>query len=132
MEREISIASQLKNLENVRVFLEDLFESQRLNFKHFNRVYLGLSEAVSNSIVHGNSLDQEKRVYIQANIFENEISLKISDEGGGFSAEVLSDPLVPENIRKESGRGILLMRNIADELEFLDGGKEVFMRYRFE
>ena len=50
---------------------------------------------------------------------------KVRDEGAGFDFDNLPDPTAPENLLKENGRGIFLMRNLADEVEFTGEGNEV-------
>lgn len=130
MERFISISSHLKNIEKVREFLLQLFDDCGINNTYFNRVFLGLSEAVSNSIIHGNGLREDRIVSINVECSESKLVFEILDEGTGFSFSNISDPLNIENIRKEHGRGIFLIRKMADEVEFLDGGRKVMIKYR--
>ncbi|MFY9152229.1 MAG: ATP-binding protein [Prolixibacteraceae bacterium] len=129
MEREISISSQLRNIERVREFLLLLFDDCGINKTYFNRVFLGLSEAVCNSIIHGNGLRADKVVNINAECSENTLVFEVQDEGDGFFWDQVSDPLSVENIKKEHGRGILLLKNMADEVEFKDGGRKVLIKY---
>jgi serine/threonine-protein kinase RsbW len=49
----------------------------------------------------------------------------ISDNGAGFDYNNLPDPTAPENIEKENGRGVFLMKSLADEVAFNDSGNEV-------
>ena len=129
MKRVLSISSQLMNLEIVREFLLLVFEDCNLNLKYFNRVFLGLSEAVSNSIVHGNGLNDKKFVNIISECSANNLFFEVVDEGNGFSLDTINDPLNTENVRKENGRGIFLLRNMADEVQFSDGGRRVMIKY---
>jgi serine/threonine-protein kinase RsbW len=96
---------------------------------HFNRVFLCLSEAVNNSIVHGNSLNVEKKVFIRVTCYQNFLFMEVKDEGNGFPFDRVVDPTVCENLKKEHGRGIFLMNHMADEIQFLDGGSRVFIKY---
>lgn len=130
MERFISISSHLKNIEKVREFLLQLFDDCGINKTYFNRVFLGLSEAVSNSIIHGNGLHEDRIVSINVECSDSKLVFEILDEGTGFSFSNISDPLNIENIRKEHGRGIFLIRKMADEVEFMDGGRKVMIKYR--
>lgn len=129
MERVISISSHLQNLEKVREFLLLFFEDCGISRTYFNRVFLGLSEAVSNSIIHGNGLQEDKKVNINAECSGNNLILEVLDEGNGFSFDVMYDPLTPENIKKDHGRGIFLIRKMADEVEFRDGGRKILIKY---
>ena len=57
---------------------------------------------------------------------KNKIELRIRDEGKGFNPQKLKDPLAPENLFSESGRGIFLIRNLMDSIDFnfSDSGTE--------
>lgn len=124
------IGSRLSNLEEVRNFLDQIFQESDLDQRHFNRVLLGLSEAVCNSMRHGNELNEDKAVFISARFEKNTMVLEVCDEGNGFDFQHVSDPRGFENIRKDRGRGIFLMRQFADELEFFEGGSRVRIKYR--
>ncbi|OFZ03982.1 MAG: hypothetical protein A2491_11000 [Bacteroidetes bacterium RIFOXYC12_FULL_35_7] len=128
MERVLVIDSKLTNINKVRVFLEEIFNEFSLNKISFNHVFLGISEAVSNAILHGNKLDAEKRVFIRLNVFENQIHIEVEDEGDGF-CDTLFDPTLPENIKCENGRGIYIIRQIADEIVFKEDGRKVYILF---
>lgn len=129
MERELIIASELKELNNLRFFLNQIFSDTNLNLGYFNRVLLGLSEAVSNSIIHGNKNDCSKKVFISFLYSENKLIITVRDEGSGFSLDTVEDPTRPENRKKENGRGLFLIQQIADEVYFYDGGNKIQILY---
>jgi serine/threonine-protein kinase RsbW len=129
LERALAISSKLKNINKVRVFLEEVYKETSLSMSSFNHVFLGISEAVNNSILHGNKLNSEKKVFIRLNLFENQLHIEIEDEGDGFCETVLFDPTTPENIKREHGRGIYIIRQIADDLVFKDNGRKVFILF---
>jgi anti-sigma regulatory factor (Ser/Thr protein kinase) len=81
-------------------------------------IELALREALANAVVHV-CCDCEQ---------ESGISLVIRDEGAGFDPGGVPDPLAPENLGAEHGRGILLMKQFMDEIHFEQGGTEVHMR----
>jgi len=129
LERELIIASELKELNNLRLFLNQIFSDTNLNRGYFNRVLLGLSEAVSNSIIHGNKNDCSKRVFIRILYGENKLVITVRDEGSGFSLDKVEDPTRPENRKKENGRGLFLIQQMADEVYFYDGGNKIQILY---
>ena len=129
MQRELIIPSRLLSLNDVRFFLEDIFKELNIKSDSFNRVYLGLSEAVSNSIIHGNQSNTDKNVIVRSYFYESELVFDINDEGDGFLIDSIEEPTSIENLKKESGRGIFLMRKIADEIEFSDGGRSLLLRF---
>lgn len=129
MQRDLVISSQLININKVRFFLEEVFNESHLDKVLFNRIFLGLSEAVNNSIVHGNRLNTEKHVCIQITLNESQILIVVEDEGDGFCADDVGDPTFQKNLKKENGRGIFLLRQIADEVDYLEGGRKVLIKY---
>lgn len=132
MERDLVISSQLINIYKVRTFLDEIFSESCLNRNYFNRVFLGISEAVNNSIVHGNCFDEDKRVFIRVVLEDDQLYIEVKDEGEGFTYESIADPTAVENLKNENGRGIFIMQNIADEVEFCDGGSKVLIKYTFD
>jgi serine/threonine-protein kinase RsbW len=129
LERLLVISSNLGNIDKVRMFLEEIFAESNLNRSYFNKVFLGLSEALTNSIVHGNKLNASKKVCIEVNCLVNELFIEITDEGNGFLFDYLRDPTCLENLKKENGRGIFLIRHYADEVEYFDSGRKVRIKY---
>lgn len=113
------------------MFLEEVFAESKLDHSYFNQVFLGLSEALTNSIVHGNKLNIFKKICIEIKYVEKELSIEVTDEGDGFSADSLVDPTAEENLKKENGRGVFLIRSYADELDYFEGGRKVRIKYNF-
>jgi serine/threonine-protein kinase RsbW len=92
-------------------------------------IELALREALANAVLHGNREDSRKKVHVCCDCEqESGISLVIRDEGAGFDPGGVPDPLAPENLGAEHGRGILLMKQFMDEIHFEQGGTEVHMR----
>ena len=92
-----------------------------------HRLAMSVREAMVNAVLHGNAYDPKKRVFV---VFENngtKLAITITDEGKGLEASELPDPLAPENLLKQSGRGIFLMRSFMDDVQIrnLKPGTEV-------
>jgi serine/threonine-protein kinase RsbW len=88
---------------------------------------MAVREAMINAVLHGNAYDTAKRVNLSFEQHDQELIVTITDEGKGFVPEEVPDPLAPENLLKESGRGIFLMRAFMDEVRFrkLNPGTEI-------
>ena len=86
---------------------------------------LACDEAITNAIVHGNESDPGKKVNIQIYISPNRFRIRVRDEGKGFKLEDVSNPTRGEALLRASGRGVYLMRNIMDSVEFKEGGRVV-------
>lgn len=92
-------------------------------------IEVALREAIANAVLHGNHEDPHKHVHL---IFRcepsGELIFIVRDEGTGFDPDKVPDPLAPENIDAEHGRGILMMRSYMDHVHYDRGGTEVHMR----
>lgn len=88
---------------------------------------IALTEAISNAILYGNRQDVSKRVRVRAVVDNGSLVLEVADQGVGFDLEACTrDPTRPENLNREDGRGLFLMRSLMDRVErFTDGGNVV-------
>jgi len=112
------IQSDQSELKKVECFLDDFFVKNNLSKKYFNRLYLCVSEAVVNAIKHGNQNDLNKKVTVKIGCLANEIEVLVEDEGDGFERSKLQNPTDQENIKKESGRGIFIIENLTECINF--------------
>jgi serine/threonine-protein kinase RsbW len=124
------IKSDTSELIKVEEFLKETFEYYHLAKDNFRRVYLCLSEAVINSIEHGNENDKNKDVTIEVQCDESELNFMVKDEGEGFDVEDIDDPTKVNNIKKESGRGIHIIRAYCDKIEFKRN--KSFIRFKMD
>lgn len=90
-----------------------------LNFR------VSLMEALSNAMIYGNDQDPAKRVRVEVSLLERSVTARITDEGAGFDPEVVPDPTIPDNLCKEGGRGLFLMRELMDEVRYNERGNSV-------
>ena len=96
-----------------------------MNEDAYGNVLIAVTEAVNNAIQHGNKETETLSINVSVSDNEKNVCFSVKDEGQGFDFDNLPDPTGPENILKENGRGIFLMRNLADKVEFTDEGTEV-------
>lgn len=122
---KIEIPSMLENIRMIESFIDNAKEEYKLDDGIYGNIMIAVTESVNNAIRHGNKLDPNKNVKLCLLLSENQITFLIEDEGEGFDYNDLPDPTSPENIEKPGGRGIFLMRHLADEVNFKDKGKLV-------
>lgn len=91
---------------------------------------VGLSEALANAILYGSGDDPHKRVRVDLRIRSGEVRACVTDEGSGFDPDALPDPRLPENISREDGRGVFLMRALMDEVHYNERGNSVTLVLR--
>lgn len=85
-------------------------------------------ECMVNAVVHGNRYNAKKHVHFDVEATSTQLTVTIGDEGAGFDLSSLPDPLAPENLLRQSGRGILLIRAFMDDFDLHPregGGTEV-------
>ena len=90
-------------------------------------ISMAVREAMINAVMHGNGYSPEKRVKLSFEQSGDNLVITIRDEGQGMDPENIPDPLAPENLMKQSGRGIFLMRAFMDDVKFrkLEPGTEI-------
>ncbi|MDH4065153.1 MAG: ATP-binding protein [Acidobacteriota bacterium] len=94
-------------------------------------VELSLDEALANAIRHGCKGDPSKQVQcIVTTDARGEVVIVVRDPGSGFDAKTVPNPLEGSNVLKPSGRGVFLINQLMDRVEFADGGRELQMRKR--
>ena len=115
---EKEIPSNPDLLPELEEFIIELARKSNLRDDKLNSLALSFSEAASNSMVHGNKLDKNKKVKITVHVTEKKMTVTIRDEGKGFNINTVPDPTKPENILKDSGRGIYIMRSFLDDIRY--------------
>ncbi|MGB1383908.1 MAG: ATP-binding protein [Flavobacteriales bacterium] len=126
---EMRFDSKPENIAVVERLIDRLSEEHSIIPEHYGNVLIAMTEGVNNAIVHGNKLDPEKSVTVSCAIDHKNLVFRISDEGPGFDYDNLPDPTAPENIEKPHGRGVFLMRHLADECAFIDDGRIVELTF---
>jgi len=86
------------------------------------KISMAVREAAVNAVLHGNAYDPAKHVQLSFDIDGARLMIKITDQGKGLDPANVPDPLAPENLLKQSGRGIFLMKTFMDEVKYRDLG----------
>lgn len=130
MKKEIKIQSKIENISIVENLIDEISIELTLVADLYGNVLIGVIEAVTNAITHGNKLDENKFVTIVFTYNEPNLNINISDEGVGFGFDNIPDPTKPDNVEKPDGRGVFLMKHLADEVSFDRGGATVNLKFR--
>lgn len=115
----------IRSLVEIQGLLNRLLdELLPLDFTHKERfnIRLALEEALVNAIKHGNRQDSAKTVHIRYQITSLQFLIEIEDEGRGFDADAVPDPLHPENLERPGGRGVFLMRHYMSWVQYSETG----------
>jgi len=128
----LEIESDSKNLITVEEFINYFSVELNIQEEKVNGLLLAVTEAITNAIRHGNKLDKNKLVFIDVISDSEFLTIKIKDQGEGFDPSNIPDPTHPENLLKDSGRGVYLMKIYMDEIEFkkTDDGMETILKMK--
>jgi len=129
MEKSIFIESRIENISKIEKLIDEVSEEVGINSEVYGKMLIATVEAVNNSIIHGNQEDETKKVIVQLVVKEDVVSIFIEDEGPGFNFYNVPDPTTPENIENIHGRGVYLMKHLADDVIFHGNGNKVEIRF---
>lgn len=124
---EFELPSAISLMHIVLEYLMKRVEKLGVVKSEQSNLFVALDEAFVNAVKHGNKFDARKLVRITAEVSRSEAKFTIEDEGEGFDVNNIPDPLDPENLFKTSGRGVLFIYNIMDEVKYNDRGNRLTM-----
>jgi serine/threonine-protein kinase RsbW len=128
LEVDAWIPSEVKAISPLVERLMRFIEGSHCVTGEEHAVQLALREALNNAVVHGNRLDVRKLVHVRCRCKVGKgIALIVSDQGQGFDARTIPNPLAVENLEADHGRGIHIMKLAMDQVSFAQGGTEVHM-----
>ncbi len=114
----LEIESDPNNLITIEEFVNYFAMDQKLGEEKLSALLLAVTEAVTNAIKHGNKNDNTKMVTIDVNVIGDMLQIIVKDQGNGFDPSKVPDPTEPENLLKDSGRGLYLMKVYMSDLRF--------------
>lgn len=113
---ELNLPSRLESIDEAAATAAQIAVERGATDEHLFGIDLAVRETVANAVKHGNKFDETKSVKIAFGEMLNVFEMTVEDAGDGFDLESVPDPTNAENLLKESGRGILFMRNFMDEV----------------
>lgn len=123
--QNVKFSSKAENIHLVEKMVDTVCEELDIKKDKYGNILIALTEAVNNAIHHGNKLDETKNIIISCKTKDAKIIFTVEDQGKGFNFYNLPDPTLPENIETPNGRGVFLMKNLADEINFEKEGRIV-------
>ena len=125
---QTTLDSVLESVDKVEEFV--IQEAGKAGFDEDEQHQIGMAvrECAVNAVVHGNRYSKTKKVHLDIERSSAALTVTIGDEGEGFDLNSLPDPLAPENLLRQSGRGLLLIRTFMDDFDLHPrpgGGTEV-------
>ncbi|MVN20180.1 ATP-binding protein [Mucilaginibacter arboris] len=127
----LQLPSTMESISRLENLVEEISERYHVSEDTFANMMTCLNEALINAIVHGNQSDPNKKVYINAEVTDSKkIVWTVADEGPGFDYNNIPDPTAPENLEKLTGRGVFIIKHLADQFIFNARGNEVELHFK--
>ncbi len=125
------LKSERKSIKEIEPLMFEIRKSIIINDQKFYNMLIAVTEAVNNAIVHGNRCDPDKKVSLVVQGFKEYVIITIEDEGRGFDPDSVADPRAPENLMKEHGRGVFLIKQLSEYSEFNPSSKGTKITMKF-
>ena len=107
--------STLDSVDTAEALALEVAQSSGFHEEDLHKIGMAVREAMVNAVVHGNRYNLKKKVHFSLWVEGEQLNIVIVDEGEGFEASELPDPLSEENLLRQSGRGLLLIQAFVDE-----------------
>ena len=111
----------------VELFARHCFAGKNASKHSLFRLRVSLAEALANAIQFGNGSDRLKLVHVHAELHVDHIRLRVQDEGSGFDPAAVPDPRDPDLLENPCGRGLFIIRHLAEHVEFNEKGNTIWM-----
>jgi serine/threonine-protein kinase RsbW len=131
-QKTLVLHSNAEGVTMVDPFLRSIQLVGNLSFDKYHNLLVAVTEAVNNAIIHGHQYDESKLISLEVTVSGNDIGVCVRDSGKVFNVNDVPDPRLPENVLREGGRGVFLIRSLSDASTFhiTDGGMVVTMLFR--
>lgn len=126
----LQLPSKYESITRLESLIEEIADKYKVSEDVFANMMTCLNEALMNAILHGNKLDENKKVIVNAEAEAKRIVWTITDEGDGFDYSHLADPTAPENLENLTGRGVFIIKHLADQCIFNTRGNEVELHFK--
>jgi serine/threonine-protein kinase RsbW len=130
MYKKFIIESNLTNTRILENAIDEATSEIGITKDNYGKILVSALEAVNNAILHGNKLNPDKKVEIEISYKKGVLKIRIEDEGDGFIPDKVPDPTIPENIESVNGRGVFLMKHLADEILYNEKGNSVTIVFK--
>jgi len=127
--QHIELPSKIESISKIENFIDDICEQHTIGEDQYGNILIALTEAINNAITHGNKFNADKVVKLDMETGAQEICFTVCDEGVGFDFDNIPDPTLPENLTKINGRGVFLMKSLADEVLFEENGSKAILKF---
>jgi serine/threonine-protein kinase RsbW len=126
----LQLPSKPESITLLEALIEKIADKHQVSEDTFANMMTCLNEIAINAIVHGNKLDESKKVIVNAEVDAKRVIWTVTDEGPGFDYDHLPDPTAVENLENLTGRGVFIVKQLADQCVFNSTGNEVELHFK--
>ena len=126
----LQLPSKPESITLLENLIEQIADKHNVSEDTFANMMTCLNEIAINAIMHGNKLDENKKVIVNAEVDAKRVIWTVTDEGPGFDYDHLPDPTAEENIEALTGRGVFIVKQLADQCIFNSTGNEVELHFK--
>jgi serine/threonine-protein kinase RsbW len=126
----LQLPSKYESITLLEALIEEIADKYQVSDDTFANMMTCLNEAVVNAIVHGNKLDADKMVIVNAEVEPKRVVWTVTDQGPGFDYNNLADPTAPDKLEELTGRGVFILKHLADQCIFNASGNEVELHFK--
>jgi serine/threonine-protein kinase RsbW len=126
----LQLPSKPESITLLEALIEKIADKHSISEDTFANMMTCLNEIAINAIVHGNKLDEGKKVIVNAEVEPKRVIWTVTDEGPGFDYDHLPDPTAVENLENLTGRGVFIVKQLADQCVFNATGNEVELHFK--
>lgn len=130
--QKLLIPSKSENIVLVEKLVDDVCDLFDIKEEIYGHIIVALTEAVNNALQHANKANPDKNITITFKVKQDVLYFTVKDEGAGFDFNNLADPTDPANIEKPTGRGVFLMKHLADNIVFEESGTKVTLEFKLK
>ena len=134
LNKNIQLNSDKKAISFVEPMVHQIVDIVSLPMDKYYNILIAVTEAVNNAIIHGNRFDNDKKVTLSLIVTDENITVEVLDQGNGFDPAKVADPRETENLLKENGRGVFLIKELTTDCDISSGigGTRVKMIFDFD
>ncbi len=125
----LKLTSTQNSVQKIEHIIRSLLELYKIEHTKFAEILIATTEAVNNAIEHGNKCDESKFIYLETQVEDQNMCIRIEDQGCGFCETEVADPTQADRLTEQGGRGIMVMRHLTDDIMFLKNGRVVELRF---
>ena len=114
---ELRLDSVISSVDAAELCAKGLAREGGYGEEQVDRLGMAVREVAANAVTHGNAYSADKSVHFSVEMNDGRLIVKVRDEGEGFDPAEIPDPTSAENLLKASGRGLLMMRALVDEVD---------------